>query len=46
MTRQELGHNERFPQEYRTSIRSLWNDSGVNDAVTKCNEYAIHDNLA
>ncbi|KAK8922960.1 Guanine nucleotide-binding protein alpha-2 subunit [Metarhizium anisopliae] len=46
LTRQEIGHKESFPQAYFDSIKALWHDTGVKEAIKQCNEYAIHDNLA
>ncbi|KHN97299.1 G protein alpha subunit [Metarhizium album ARSEF 1941] len=40
LTRHEMGRH------YLGSIKALWHDSGVKEAVERCNQYAIHDNLA
>ena len=42
----ELGASEFFPREYLPAFRSIWKDSGVQDAVQRGNEFALHDNLA
>ncbi|RPB22726.1 guanine nucleotide binding protein, alpha subunit [Terfezia boudieri ATCC MYA-4762] len=46
MMERELGTSEFFPREYLPAFRSLWKDSGVQDAVHRGNEFALHDNLA
>ncbi|TWU77769.1 hypothetical protein ED733_008667 [Metarhizium rileyi] len=46
LTKKELGDKERFPPDYFDSIKALWRDTGVKAAVKKCNEFALHDNLA
>jgi len=42
----ELARGESFPREYQTAFRSLWADPGVQDAVRRGNEFALHDNLS
>lgn len=42
----EIGPNDPLPQEYLLPIKSLWADSGVQKAILKGNEYALHDNIA
>lgn len=42
----ELGRGESFPKEYQTALRSLWADRGVQTAVERGNEFALHDNLS
>lgn len=42
----EISPEEKPPQDYLEPIKSLWQDSGVNKAIAKGNEYALHDNLA
>lgn len=46
MMERELGTSEFFPREYLPAFRSLWKDGGVQDAVHRGNEFALHDNLA
>jgi len=46
MVERELGTSEFFPREYLPAFQSLWRDSGVQDAVHRGNEFALHDNLA
>lgn len=41
----ELSRGEAFPKEYQTAFRSLWADPGVQKAVQRGNEFALHDNL-
>ncbi|KAL7272779.1 G-Protein alpha subunit [Rhizina undulata] len=41
----ELCRGEAFPKEYQTAFRSLWTDGSVQRAVSKGNEFALHDNL-
>ncbi|KAF8536800.1 guanine nucleotide binding protein, alpha subunit [Trichophaea hybrida] len=41
----ELSRGEPFPKEYQLAFRSLWADSGVQRAVQRGNEFALHDNL-
>lgn len=42
----EISAQERLPQDYLEPVKSLWADSGVQVAVSKGNEYALHDNLS
>lgn len=41
----ELSRGEPFPKEYHVAFRSLWSDLGVQKAVKRGNEFALHDNL-
>lgn len=41
----ELARGESFPKEYLKAFRSLWADGGVQQAVLRGNEFALHDNL-
>jgi len=41
----ELGRQEPFPKEYQKAFASLWADPGVQTAVHRGNEFALHDNL-
>jgi guanine nucleotide-binding protein subunit alpha len=41
----ELSRGEAFPKEYHVAFRSLWSDIGVQKAVQRGNEFALHDNL-
>ncbi|KAG0635869.1 guanine nucleotide binding protein, alpha subunit [Tuber brumale] len=41
----ELGRQEPFPKEYQKAFTSLWADGGVQTAVHRGNEFALHDNL-
>ncbi|KAI0473280.1 G protein alpha subunit [Xylariaceae sp. FL0804] len=42
----EIGPNDHLPEDYLQPIKSLWGDGGVQKAILKGNEYALHDNLA
>ena len=42
----ELSANDPMPADYLEPIKKLWADSGVQKAILKGNEYALHDNLA
>lgn len=41
----EISPDSGMPQDYLEPIKALWRDSGVLMAVSKGNEYALHDNL-
>lgn len=41
----ELSPQERMPVDYLNPVKSLWADSGIQQAIAKGNEYALHDNL-
>ncbi|ROW08162.1 hypothetical protein VPNG_06928 [Cytospora leucostoma] len=41
----ELSPNDHFPIEFLEPIKHLWVDEGVRRAISKGNEYALHDNL-
>lgn len=41
-----IGLEDSFPQNHYDFIKALWDDSGVQAAIAKGNEYALHDNLA
>ena len=41
----DLASNEPMPTSYLAVFEDLWQDSGVRMAVSKGNEYALHDNL-
>ncbi|KAI9889231.1 MAG: G-Protein alpha subunit [Vezdaea aestivalis] len=41
----EIGHKEALPLEYLPAFKALWADHGIKQAITKGNEYALHDNL-
>ncbi|PNY23627.1 Guanine nucleotide-binding protein alpha-2 subunit [Tolypocladium capitatum] len=42
----EVSLEEKLPQDYFEPIKALWQDGGVKAAMSKGNEYALHDNLA
>jgi guanine nucleotide-binding protein subunit alpha len=42
----EMSPNENLPENYLEPIKSLWADEGVQKAILKGNEYALHDNLS
>jgi len=41
----EIGPEEPMPIDCLNAFRSLWSDEGVQLAIKKGNEYALHDNL-
>ncbi|CCX07719.1 guanine nucleotide binding protein, alpha subunit [Pyronema domesticum] len=41
----ELSRGEPFPKEYEQPFRRLWSDKGVQQAINRGNEFALHDNL-
>ncbi|WPH02470.1 Hypothetical protein R9X50_00533400 [Acrodontium crateriforme] len=41
----EIGTEEAMPLDCLQAFKSLWNDEGVQVAIRKGNEYALHDNL-
>ena len=41
----DLGPKDPMPTEYLPAFKSLWTDHGVQQAVSKGHEYALHDNL-
>ncbi|KFY71841.1 hypothetical protein V499_07987 [Pseudogymnoascus sp. VKM F-103] len=41
----DLGPKDPLPTEYKTPFKGLWSDAGVQKAIEKGNEYALHDNL-
>ena len=41
----EASPNEPLPEEYLEPVKALWEDAGVQQAITKGNEFALHDNL-
>lgn len=41
----EIAQSEVLPMEYLDPFKSLWADGGVQKAIAKGNEYALHDNL-
>lgn len=46
LVEQEISANDPLPKDYLDPIKALWRDGGVNRAMEKGNEYALHDNLA
>ncbi len=42
----EIGPEDPLPEDYLQPIKSLWADAGVQKAILKGNEYALHDNIA
>jgi len=42
----DIGPNEPMPIDCLNAFRSLWNDAGVQVAISKGNKYALHDNLS
>jgi guanine nucleotide-binding protein subunit alpha, other len=41
----EITPNDPMPGDYYAAFESLWADKGVQLAILKGNEYALHDNL-
>lgn len=41
----EISPNDPLPESFLEPIKSLWADAGVQKAILKGNEYALHDNL-
>jgi guanine nucleotide-binding protein subunit alpha len=41
----ELSRHESFPIDYKKAFEYLWADNGLQKAVARGNEYALHDNL-
>lgn len=41
----DLGPKDPLPIEYLNAFKGLWSDAGVQKAIEKGNEFALHDNL-
>lgn len=41
----EIDAEDSFPFDYLNAFNSLWADKGIQLAMLKGNEYALHDNL-
>jgi guanine nucleotide-binding protein subunit alpha, other len=41
----DIGPDDKLPPEYLPCFQDLWADAGVQLAMLKGNEYALHDNL-
>jgi guanine nucleotide-binding protein subunit alpha len=41
----DLGPKDSMPLQYLPCFKSLWVDAGVQKAIEKGNEFALHDNL-
>lgn len=41
----DLGPKDPMPMEYLRPFKALWSDRGVQKAIEKGNEFALHDNL-
>jgi guanine nucleotide-binding protein subunit alpha len=41
----EIALEESLPMEYLHCFRDLWADLGIQLAISKGNEYALHENL-
>jgi guanine nucleotide-binding protein subunit alpha len=41
----DLGPKDSLPTEYLRAFKGLWADAGVQRAIAKGNEFALHDNL-
>lgn len=46
MSDPDIEPNEPMPLECLTAFNSLWADKGIQLAMLKGNEYALHDNLS
>lgn len=46
LVEREIAAEDRLPLDYLEPVKALWMDHGVRTAITKGNEYALHDNLA
>ncbi|EWC43699.1 guanine nucleotide-binding protein alpha-2 subunit [Drechslerella stenobrocha 248] len=46
MPQRELSRGEDLPREYIQPLKMLWRDAGVQSAVARGNEFALHDNLS
>ena len=42
----EIETNQSYPSECLEAFESLWDDHGVQGAIQRGNEYALHDNLS
>ena len=42
----EIDTSSPMPAECLQAFTSLWNDTGVQSAIQRGNEYALHDNLS
>jgi guanine nucleotide-binding protein subunit alpha len=41
----ELSPTDPLPADYLEPVKKLWADEGVKQAISKGNEFALHDNL-
>lgn len=41
----DIGPDDSMPLDCLNAFKSLWRDEGVQLAIKKGNEYALHDNL-
>ena len=46
MQEKDLRPYEPIPVEYLRAFKDLWKDGGIQKAVERGNEYALHDNLS
>lgn len=46
MSDPDIAPDEPMPLECLTAFKCLWDDKGVQMAMLKGNEYALHDNLS
>ena len=42
---EDIGPDDPFPMECLPAMKGLWADAGVQTAIKRGNEYALHDNL-
>lgn len=41
----DLGPKDPLPMDYLQPFKTLWSDAGIQKAIEKGNEFALHDNL-
>ncbi|RVD81494.1 uncharacterized protein DFL_009358 [Arthrobotrys flagrans] len=46
LNQKELSSGEKMPKDHLAPLKSLWNDAGVQQTVSRGNEFALHDNLS
>jgi guanine nucleotide-binding protein subunit alpha len=46
MQEKDLRPYEPIPIEYLKAFKDMWKDPGIQKAIERGNEYALHDNLS
>jgi len=46
MNDREIGPQDDMPIEYKQVFKKMWTDRGVQEAILRGHEYALHDNLS